>query len=75
MNEEKLIKDNIPYIEEDNQKYFKWDDVKKKYKEVKTDKNKGIERNDGLYVVAENIESYTRFDKNINKALNFSKKK
>ncbi len=75
MNEEKLINDNIPYIEEDNQKYFKWDDVKKKYKEVKTDKNKGIERNDGLYVVAENIESYTKFDKNINKALNFSKKK
>ena len=75
MNEEKLIKDNIPYIEEENQKYFKWDDVKKKYKEVKTDKNKGIERNDGLYVLAVNIQNYTKFDKNINKALNFNNKK
>lgn len=75
MNEEKLIKDNIPYIEEDNQKYFKWDDVKKKYKEVKTDKNKGFVRNDGLYVLAVNIQNYTKFDKNINKALNFNNKK
>ncbi len=75
MDEEKLIKDNIPYIEENNQKYFKWDDVKKKYKEVKTDKNKGIERNDGLYVLAVNINNYTKFDKSISKALNFKNKK
>lgn len=71
MDEEKLIKDNIPYIEENNEKYFKWDDVKEKYKEVKTDKNKGIERDDSLYVLAENIDHYTPFDKSISKALNF----
>lgn len=75
MDEEKLIQDEISFIEENNQKYFKWDDVKKKYKEVKTDKNKGIEKNDGLYVLAENIKNYTPFDKSINKALNFNNKK
>ena len=75
MDEEKLIKDKIPYIEENNQKYFKWDDVKKKYKEVKTDKNKGIEKNSGLYVLAENVDNYTPFDKSISKALNFNNKK
>lgn len=75
MDEEKLIKDEISFIEENNQKYIKWDDVKKKYKEVKTDKNKGIDRNDGLYVLAENIKNYTPFDKSINKALNFNNKK
>lgn len=75
MDEEKLIKDEISFIEENNQKYFKWDDVKKKYKEVKTDKNKGIDRNDGLYVLAVNINNYTKFDKSISKALNFKNKK
>lgn len=74
MDEEKLIKDEISFIEENNQKYFKWDDVKKKYKEVKTDKNKGIDRNDCLYVLAVNINNYTRFDKSISKALNFKNK-
>jgi len=75
MNEEKLINDKISFIEEDNLKYFNWEQIKKKYKEVKTNKSKGGERNGSLYVLAVNIQNYTKFDKNINKALNFNNKK
>lgn len=75
MNEEKLINDGISFFEEDNQKYFNWEEIKEKYKEVKTDKSKGIKKEGILYVLAKNVQNFTMFDHKINNALNYNNKK
>lgn len=71
MNEIELIKDRISHITIDGRKYFLVDSLKIMYGDIKTQSVLSIEGK--KYVLAENVEKFTEFDKNIKKVLNFRK--
>lgn len=71
MNESELLKDKITHILIGDKKYFLVDSLKLKYGDIKTQSVLSI---DGKrYVLAENVEEYTEFDKSIKKVLGFKK--
>ena len=73
MDEKKLLKDKIPHTIVDGKTYFSLDSIKEKYGDVKTKETLVIEGK--KYVLAENVEQYTDFDKHMKQALNFNNKK
>ena len=73
MNESELLKDKISHIIIGDRKYFLIDSLKLKYGDIKTQSVLSIDNK--KYVLAENAEKYTEFDKNIKKMLNFKIKK
>lgn len=73
MNESELLKDKITHILIGDKKYFLVDSLRLKYGDIKTQSVLSI---DGKrYVLAENADKYTEFDKSVKKVLNFKIKK
>lgn len=73
MDEKELLKDRISHKLIGGKKYFLVDAIKLKYGDIKTQSVLSI---DGKkYVLSENVEKYTEFDKSIKKVLNFKNKK
>lgn len=71
MNESELLREKISHIIIGDRKYFLVDSIKLRYGDVKTQSVLSIDSK--KYVLAENVEKYTDFDKNIKKVLGFKK--